>query len=111
MSKTDEFIGKIRAVGIEPADFLLLEVNPDYIFRQATLRDLLVELRKAGFLNVSMVLCSEPMKVTAIKKGEAERKAKELQGNFSHFHVDNGMNEQCALCGLAVINAVHLRSR
>ena len=38
-------------------------------------------------------------------------KLEQLQGNFSHFHVDNGMNELCALCGLAVINAVHLRSR
>ncbi len=38
-------------------------------------------------------------------------KINELQGNFSHFHVDNEMNELCALCGLAVINAVHLRSR
>jgi len=38
-------------------------------------------------------------------------KINELQGNFSHFHVDNEINELCALCGLAVINAVHLRSR
>ena len=38
-------------------------------------------------------------------------KLEQLQGNFSHFHVDNEMNELCALCGLAVINAVHLRSR
>ena len=38
-------------------------------------------------------------------------KINELQGNFSHFHVDNEMNELCALCGLAVINQVHLRSR
>jgi len=38
-------------------------------------------------------------------------KLSQLQGNFSHFHVDNGINELCALCGLAVINAVHLRSR
>jgi len=40
-----------------------------------------------------------------------KQQIKELQGNFSHFHVDNEMNELCALCGLAVINAVHLRSR
>ena len=40
-----------------------------------------------------------------------KQQVKELQGNFSHFHVDNEMNELCALCGLAVINAVHLRSR
>ena len=38
-------------------------------------------------------------------------KLSQLQGNFSHFHVDNEMNELCALCGLTVINAVHLRSR
>ena len=47
-------------------------------------------------------------------EGENERlqaKVNELQGNFSHFHVDNEMNELCALCGLAVINPVHLRSR
>ena len=40
-----------------------------------------------------------------------KQQVKELQGNFSHFHVDNEINELCALCGLAVINAVHLRSR
>ncbi|KKL20876.1 hypothetical protein LCGC14_2451090 [marine sediment metagenome] len=38
-------------------------------------------------------------------------KLEQLQGSFTHFHVDNGMNEFCALCGLKVINAVHLRSR
>ena len=38
-------------------------------------------------------------------------KLSQLQGNFSHFHVDNEVNQLCALCGLAVINAVHLSSR
>ena len=47
--------------------------------------------------------------IEEIKRLEA--KIKQLEGNFSHFHVDNEINELCALCGLAVINAVHLRSR
>ncbi len=52
--------------------------------------------------------------VCGTSQNEVERlkaKINEMQGNFSHFHVDNEMNELCALCGLAVINAVHLRSR
>ena len=42
---------------------------------------------------------------------ELKAKMNKLEGNFSHFHVDNEINELCALCGLAVINAVHLSSR
>lgn len=45
------------------------------------------------------------------ENAELKQEIKRLQGNFSHFHVDNEMNELCALCGLAVINPVHLRSR
>ena len=111
MSNADKFIGKIRAVGIEPTDFLLLEINPDYIVQWANIKNLLEGLKIAGFHNVRVVLCSGHMKITSIKKGEKEAEMKRLQGNFSHFHVDNEMNELCALCGLAVINAEHLRSR
>ena len=45
------------------------------------------------------------------ENAELKQEIKRLQGNFSHFHVDNEMNDLCALCGLTVINAVHLRSR
>ena len=53
----------------------------------------------------------ETIREQAAKIERLEAKIKQLEGNFSHFHVGNGMNELCAMCGLAVINAVHLRSR
>ena len=53
----------------------------------------------------------EIIREQAAKIEHLEAKIKQLEGNFSHFHVDNEINELCALCGLAVINAVHLRSR
>ena len=52
-----------------------------------------------------------PMSALKQEIEHLEAKIKQLEGNFSHFHVDNEINELCALCGLAVINAVHLRSR
>ena len=68
MSNTDAFIGKIRAVGIEPSDFLLLEANPDYITRMSNLQGLMSDLRDAGFKHISLVLCSDPLRITSIKK-------------------------------------------
>ena len=74
VNHTDKFIGKIRAVGIEPADFLLLEVNPDYIYRWESLTDLRTKLKEAGFRNVSMVFCSEHIKITSIKRVKGKKK-------------------------------------
>jgi len=68
MSQTDQFIGKIRAVGIEPSDFLLLEINPEHIVNMGHLQNLLNELHKAGFHHVSVVFSSEPMKITSVRK-------------------------------------------
>jgi len=36
---------------------------------------------------------------------------KKLEGNFSHFHVANHVDDACAVCGLDLRNEVHLRSR
>ena len=74
MNHTDKFIGKIRAVGIKPADFLLLEVNPDHIYRWESVTDLRIKLKEAGFRNVSMVFCSEPMRITSVKKVKGKKK-------------------------------------
>jgi len=72
----------------------------------------------SAFLDGTILLTyhdATPLRVELVRLvGEVERlrtKIKQLEGSFSHFHVDNEMNELCALCGLAVINAVHLRSR
>ena len=58
---------------------------------------------------------STPVRKELIKLlKEIERlraKSKQLEGNFSHFHVDNQMNDDCALCGLGTADVVHLRSR
>ena len=53
---------------------------------------------------------------TIVNKQEEEifqlqRKLHELQGNFCHFHIDNSINDQCALCGRAIADPTHLRSR
>ena len=74
MNHTDKFIGKIRAVGIEPTDFLLLEINPDYIYRWESVTDLRIKLKEAGFRNVSMVFCSEHIKITSVKKVKEKKK-------------------------------------
>jgi len=74
MSNADKFIGKIRAVGIEPTDFLLLEINPEHIYRWASLSDLRTKLSKAGFHNVSILFCSEHMKITSVKKVKGKKK-------------------------------------
>ena len=59
--------------------------------------------------------CAEAMEIgthpAAQRIMQLESKIKQLEGNFSHFRVDNGINELCALYGLVVINAVHLGSR
>ena len=73
MSNEDAFIGKIRAVGIEPSDFLLLEVNPEHIMRTPNLQQLMSDLRNAGFKHVSLVFCSDPMKITSIKKAKNKK--------------------------------------
>ena len=74
MNHTDKFIGKIRAVGIKPADFLLLEVNPEHIYRWESIDDLRTKLSEAGFRNVSMVFCSEHIKITSVKKVKGKKK-------------------------------------
>ena len=56
-------------------------------------------------------ICAEIIESQNVEIEKLKQQIKQLQGNFSHFHVDNEINELCALCGLAVINAVHLRSR
>ena len=73
MSKNDIFIGNIRAVGIKPSDFLLLEVNPEHIMRMSDLRQLMSDLRNAGFKHVSLVFCSDPMRITSIKKAKNKK--------------------------------------
>ena len=73
MSKNDIFIGNIRAVGIKPSDFLLLEVNPEHIMRASSLEQLICDLHNAGFKHVSLVLCSDPMRITSIKKAKNKK--------------------------------------
>ena len=73
MSNTDAFIGKIRAVGIKPSDFLLLEVNPEHIMRMSSLQQLMSDLHNAGFKHVSLVLCSDPMRITSTKKAKNKK--------------------------------------
>ncbi len=73
MNHTDKFIGKIRAVGIEPTDFLLLEINPEHIMRMSSLQQLMSDLRNAGFKHVSLVFCSDPIKMTSIKKAKNKK--------------------------------------
>ena len=73
------------------------------------------QAREIDRLREELSQCTEAMEIgvhpAAQRIMQLEQQIKQLQGNFSHFHVDNEMNELCALCGLAVINAVHLRSR
>ena len=73
MNHTDKFIGNIRAVGIKPSDFLLLEVNPEHIMRMSGLEGLMSDLCHAGFKHVSLVLCSDPMRITSIKKAKNKK--------------------------------------
>ena len=77
-----------------------------------TIRDQAQEIDR---LREELSQCAEAMEIgthpAAQRIMQLEQQIKQLQGNFSHFHVDNEINELCALCGLAVINAVHLRSR
>ena len=73
MNHTDKFIGKIRAVGIEPSDFLLLEANPEHIMRISGLQQLMSDLRNAGFKHVSLVFCSDPLRITSIKKAKKKK--------------------------------------
>ena len=64
-----------------------------------------------GSTDGQIILLQKLVNEQAREINQLVTKLEQLQGNFSHFHVDNEMNELCALCGLAVINAVHLRSR
>ena len=69
------------------------------------------EMMEVKQLKLDYVLLLDDYKQQQEEIRRLKMKLKQLEGNFSHFHVDNEMNELCALCGLAVINAVHLRSR